>query len=74
MFTSVKYKTSDTPTYSEKSYTYHTELPVKLGDHVIAPTPKNQLQEAIVVGVNLPEPPFKCKSIVEFAAKENANG
>lgn len=72
MFTSVKY--IDQFTFSTKSYTYHTELPVKLGDHVIAPTPKNQLQEAIVVGVNLPEPPFKCKSIVEFAAKENDNG
>lgn len=72
MYTSVKY--IDQFTFSTKSYTYHTELPVKLGDHVIAPTPKNQLQEAIVVGVNLPEPPFKCKSIVEFAAKENANG
>lgn len=72
MFTSVKY--IDQFTFSTKSYTYHTELPVKLGDHVIAPTPKNQLQEAIVVGVNLPEPPFRCKSIVEFAAKENANG
>lgn len=72
MFASVKY--IDQFTFSTKSYTYHTELPVKLGDHVIAPTPKNQLQEAIVVGVNLPEPPFKCKSIVEFAAKENANG
>lgn len=72
MFTSVKY--IDQFTFSTKSYTYHTELPVKLGDHVIAPTPKNQLQEAIVVGVNLPEPPFKCKSIVEYAAKENANG
>lgn len=73
MFTSVKYKQDDS-NYSVKSYTYRTELPVKLGDHVIAPTPKNQLQEAIVVGVNLPEPPFKCKSIVEYAAKENANG
>lgn len=72
MYTSVKY--IDQFTFSTKSYTYHTELPVKLGDHVIAPTPKNQLQEAIVVGVNLPEPPFKCKSIVEYAAKENANG
>jgi hypothetical protein len=73
MYASVKYKQDDS-NYSAKSYTYHTDLPVKLGDHVIAPTPKNQLQEAIVVGVNLPEPPFKCKSIVEFAAKENANG
>lgn len=72
MYTSVKY--IDQFTFSTKSYTYHTELPVKLGDHVIAPTPKNPLQEAIVVGVNLPEPPFRCKSIVEFAAKENANG
>ena len=72
MFTSVKY--IDQFTFSTKSYTYHTELPVKLGDHVIAPTPKNQLQEAIVVGVNLPEPPFKCKSIVEYAAKEDSNG
>lgn len=72
MFTSVKY--IDQFTFSTKSYTYHTELPVKLGDHVIAPTPKNQLQEAIVVGVNLPEPPFKCKSIVEYAVKEDTNG
>lgn len=72
MYASVKY--IDQFTFSTKSYTYHTELPVKLGDHVIAPTPKNQLQEAIVVGVNLPEPPFKCKSIVEYAAKEDSNG
>lgn len=72
MYTSVKY--IDQFTFSTKSYTYHTELPVKLGDHVIAPTPKNQLQEAIVVGVNLPEPPFKCKSIVEYAVKEDTNG
>lgn len=67
MYISVKYKTSDTPTFSERSYTYKTELPAKLGDHVIAPTPKNLLQEALVVGVNMPEPPFDCKSIVEFA-------
>ena len=73
MFTSVKYKQDDS-NYSVKSYTYHTELPVKLGDHVIAPTQKSQLQEAIVVGVNLPEPPFKCKSIVEYAVKEDTNG
>lgn len=73
MYTSVKYKQDDSH-FSERSYTYHTELSLKLGDHVIAPTPKNQLQEAIVVGVNLPEPPFKCKSIVEYATKEDANG
>lgn len=73
MFTSVKYKQDDT-TYSAKSYTYKTNLALKLGDHVIAPTQRNQLQEAIVVGVNMPEPPFKCKSIVEYAVKEDTNG
>lgn len=72
MYASVRY--IDQFTFSTKSYTYHSELPLKLGDHVIAPTPKNALQEALVVGVNMPEPPFKCKSIVEYAVKEDTNG
>lgn len=74
MFASVKYKTSDTPTFSEKSYTYKTDLPLRLGDRVITPTPKNILQEAIVVGVNMPEPPFPCKSIVEYAPGVESDG
>ena len=72
MYISVKYKVADHQ-YGEKSYTYTTNLDVKLGDKVVAPTPKNALQEALVVGVNMPEPPFKCKSIVEFAPEVSAD-
>lgn len=72
MYINVKYKVDDHH-YSDKSYTYHTELPAKLGDKVVAPTPKNPMQEALVVGVNMPEPPFKCKSIVEFVPEVSAD-
>ena len=72
MYASVKY--IDGTTVGTRSYTYKTNLALKLGDHVIAPTQRNQLQEAVVVGVNMPEPSFECKSIVEYAAKENADG
>lgn len=72
MFVSVKYKVAEHQ-YGEKSYTYQTELPLKLGDKVVANTPKNPMQEALVVGVNMPEPPFKCKAITEYVPEVSAD-
>ena len=41
--------------YAGVAYSYRTDLPLKVGDKVIAPTAKDPNQRAIVVQVGLPE-------------------
>ena len=71
-FVSVKYKQDER--WSDKSYTYCANLDLHLGERVNAPTVKNPKQEALVVGVNMPEPPFKCREITELWTDEVEGG
>lgn len=72
MYVSVKYRQSDNA-WGYKSYTYQTDLPLKVGERVVAPTYNNPEQEAIVCGVRMPEPPFECKAITQ-RWEDAANG
>ena len=55
---------------NDKTYTYRSELNLRLGQKVYAPTYKSDRSEAVVVAVNCPEPGFKCKEIVEVMPEE----
>lgn len=50
----VKYFKPNFNAYAGMSYAYKTELPLEVGDKVIAPTAKETQQRALVVEVNLP--------------------
>lgn len=41
--------------YAGFPYTYRTNLPLNVGDVVVAPTAKEPMQRAIVVETNVPE-------------------
>ena len=41
--------------YTSLRYTYKTDLPLKVGDKVIAPTSKGEKNRALVMEVDLPE-------------------
>lgn len=71
MFVSVKYKIDETH-FGERSYTYHTELPLHNGELVIAPTARNPKQIAVVCGIKMPQPSFACREITEMAPKGEA--
>lgn len=51
----VQYYKGEINGYMGREYTYRTDLPLKEGDRVIAPTAKDPVQRAIVTQVNLPE-------------------
>lgn len=61
MFASVKFRESDT-----RTYTYACALPVKIGDRVTVDTKDGQ-KVVIVAAVEQDKPPFPCKSITGFA-------
>lgn len=78
MYVSVAYRKPDLDTEAEQAftprkYTYATNLDVKEGDMVIAPTVNGELT-AIVREVDLPEPPFPCKEITQFYEPEQTGG
>lgn len=54
MIVKVSYYKPEYKAYSARGYTYRTELPLKVGDKVIAPTVNGE-QKALVTAVNLPE-------------------
>lgn len=68
-YVEVKYLNSD-GTQSARAYTYFSNLDLKLKQKVYAPTARNPKQEAMVVAVNCPEPPFPCKEITEIMPEE----
>lgn len=41
--------------YAGREYTYLSDLPLRVGDKVVAPTAKEPMQKAIVVATNLPD-------------------
>lgn len=55
---------------NDKTYTYRSELDLRLGQKVVCPTYKNPRETAVVVAVNCPEPQFKCKEITEVVPEE----
>lgn len=57
--------------WSQRKYTYYSALDLRLGQKVYAPTVKNPRQEARVFAVNVPEPGFVCKEIVEVMPEED---
>ena len=65
MYVSVQYE--KTPgVYAGAKYTYRTNLDLKPGDKVIAPTKRNERQKAIVKEIGLVPPPFPCNDIIEY--------
>jgi hypothetical protein len=52
--------------YAGRLYTYKTELAVEPGDKVIAPTYNEPKQKAVVREIDVPEPEFVCREIMEF--------
>ena len=64
MYVAVKYEQDGK--WSNKEYTYKTDLNLCEGMAVIAPTANNQKQVAIVSKTNLQEPTFKCKEIADL--------
>ena len=57
--------------WSQRTYTYRSDLDLRLGQKVYAPTVKNPRQEARVFAVNCPKPSFPCKEIVEVMTEED---
>lgn len=67
MFVGIAYYDEKISGYkADRAYTYQTDMALKVGDKVIAPTAKTPEQRGMVVSVQLPEPPFVCKSIVSY--------
>lgn len=70
MYVSVCYYKEEFDAYGGRDYSYTTELPLNVGDKVIAPTVKNPEQRAMVTAVDIPEPPFACKEITRYYVPE----
>ena len=66
MFVKVRYHKPALGAYAGAEYLYRTELPLVIGDRVIAPTAKEPLTRAIVTAVNAEEPPFVCRVITDY--------
>lgn len=67
MYVSVSYRRPDLDTegdlaFTPRTYTYKTELPLAVGDMVIAPTKYGE-QPSIVREIDLAAPDFECKEI-----------
>ena len=71
MFVGVKYYKSFGG-YGGRDYVYETELPLAVGDLVIAPTVNEPRQKAMVTAVDLPRPAFQCREITEYDLSEPA--
>lgn len=72
MYVSVFYREDASEGYrAGRAYTYETDLPLKPLDKVIAPTAKNPEQRAMVVDIDLPEPPFPCKKVEKMDMGDN---
>ena len=65
MFVKVKYYKS-LGGYQGREYYYETDLDLKRGDCVIAPTKNEAQQKGLVTEINLPDPGFPCRRITEF--------
>ena len=70
MYVGVIYYQPDLQAYGGRPYTYATDLPLKVGDRVIAPTQKVNEQKAVVVAIGLSKPSFDCKMITKYAEEE----
>ena len=55
MIVFVKYYRDAVSGYCGRTYTYKTEMPLKVGDKVIAPTRNEPRQRAMVTAINLHE-------------------
>lgn len=67
MYVSVKYHNQLSNAYTSSPFTYTTDLPLKVGDLVLAPTAKApEGSRAIVSAVDIPAPGFKCKEITRY--------
>ena len=66
MFVSVRFWRPEFEGYSGREYTYRTEMLLRAGDVVCAPTVHNPRNRAIVTGVSLEAPPFDCREITEL--------
>lgn len=64
MFVNVQYYRSGV--YAGNYYAYETDLDLREGDKVIAPTKNEPRQRAIVKEINAPAPRFLCKKIEEY--------
>lgn len=73
MYVSVSYYKPEIQGYDTRTYTYATEMALAPGDIVAAPTAKKpDGNKAMVVAVDLPEPPFPCKEITALWVEEEA--
>ena len=64
MFVNVQYYRSGI--YAGNYYAYETDLDLRTGVKVIAPTTNEPRQRAIVKETNVPAPRFLCKKIEEY--------
>ena len=61
--------------FKTKPYTYTTNLPLEAGMVVSAPVKNRKTgtvenKKALIVGVNMPEPPFECAQITSLWTEE----
>lgn len=67
MYVSVKYHNQLSNAYTSSPFTYTTQMPLKIGDVVLAPTVKApEGSRAIVTAIDVPAPKFKCKEITRY--------
>ena len=65
MYVNVQYEKSK-GIYAGEKYTYRTNLDLKPGDKVIAPTRMNERQKGVVKEIGLIPPSYPCKDITEY--------
>lgn len=65
MYVNVQYEKSK-GIYAGGKYTYRTNLDLKPGDKVIAPTCMNERQKGVVKEIGLIPPSYPCKDITEY--------
>lgn len=71
MYVKVKYFSEIGNCYAGMPYSYATQLPLNVGDVVLAPTAKApEGSRAIVVETFIPAPSFKCKEITRLYQPE----
>ena len=72
----VAYWNKKTNCYASWEYTYKTNLPLKVGDKVLAPTQEKDKQKAIVTAINVPDSEIsphwvnRIKTITEYDTEQ----
>lgn len=60
--------------YCGRTYVYHTDLPLKIGDKVMLPVRNESPKRGMVAQTDMPTPPFECREVTEYYREGEADG